>query len=203
LDGLSAKIGAFTGGDGVVLAPWHIRSKNSSFSQNGCAKEPAQVLPFLQKGHQKIIKCQEVSRERFWSPLLSFSRYWLGSSDFSTVIITAPHSPYAKITYQSRKATMTTMQYSKRLGTISTKQFQAALDHFNLGQFMSAEAVPFGLFGQNVFVTSTAGEFVLRGAAHYDWQLPKYNAKLKRVGMENRVPLVVLKRNFLSYTSRR
>src|SRR2546423_3251012 len=25
-----------------VLAPWHIRSKNSSFSQNGCAKEPAQ-----------------------------------------------------------------------------------------------------------------------------------------------------------------
>ncbi len=67
---------------------------------------------------------------------------------------------------------MTTMEYSKRLGTISTKQFQAALDHFTLGQFMSAEAVPFGLFGQNVFVTSTAGEFVLRGAAHYDWQLP-------------------------------
>ncbi len=26
-----------------VLAPWHIRSKNSSFSKNGCAKEPAQV----------------------------------------------------------------------------------------------------------------------------------------------------------------
>ena len=25
-----------------MLAPWHIRSKNSSFSQNGCAKEPAQ-----------------------------------------------------------------------------------------------------------------------------------------------------------------
>ena len=29
-----------------------------------------------------------------------------------------------------------------------------------------------GLFGQNVFVTSTQGEWVLRGAPHYDWQLP-------------------------------
>jgi hygromycin-B 7''-O-kinase len=64
-------------------------------------------------------------------------------------------------------------EYSKRLGSISTKQFQAALDHFDLGQFMSAEAIPFGLFGQNVFVTSSAGAYVLRGAAHYDWQFPK------------------------------
>lgn len=64
-------------------------------------------------------------------------------------------------------------EYSKRLGPISAGQFQSALDHFNLGQFIHAEAVPFGLFGQNIFVTSSAGEFVLRGAAHYDWQFPK------------------------------
>lgn len=68
---------------------------------------------------------------------------------------------------------MTTSEYSKRLGSITTKQFQVALDHFNLGQFISAKAIPFGLFGQNVFLTSTAGEFVLRGAAHYAWQFPE------------------------------
>jgi hygromycin-B 7''-O-kinase len=64
-------------------------------------------------------------------------------------------------------------EYSKRLGSISAKQFQMALEHFDLGQFIHAEAIPFGLFGQNVFVTSSAGEYVLRGAAHYDWQFPK------------------------------
>ena len=68
---------------------------------------------------------------------------------------------------------MTTPVYSKRLGTITTEQFQAALDHFQLGQFVRAEAIPFGLFGQNVFLTSTTGEFVLRGAAQYRWQFPK------------------------------
>jgi hygromycin-B 7''-O-kinase len=68
---------------------------------------------------------------------------------------------------------VTTSEYSKRLGSITTKQFQVALDHFNLGQFISAKAIPFGLFGQNVFLTSTAGEFVLRGAAHYAWQFPE------------------------------
>jgi aminoglycoside phosphotransferase (APT) family kinase protein len=68
---------------------------------------------------------------------------------------------------------MTNPEFSQRLGRITTQQFQAALDHFNLGQFIRAEAIPFGLFGQNVFVTSTAGEFVLRGSAHYDWQFPQ------------------------------
>jgi hygromycin-B 7''-O-kinase len=65
------------------------------------------------------------------------------------------------------------LEYSKRLGSISPQQFQLALDHFDLGQFMSAEAITFGLFGQNVFVTSSVGAYVLRGAAHYDWQFPK------------------------------
>jgi len=68
---------------------------------------------------------------------------------------------------------MATTEYSKRLGSISDEQFQMALDHFGLGQFVSAEAIPFGLFGQNVFVTSSSGKYVLRGVAHYDWQFPK------------------------------
>ncbi len=66
-----------------------------------------------------------------------------------------------------------TTEYSKRLGHLTVQQFQRALDRFNLGRFIRAEAIPFGLFGQNVFVSSTTGEYVLRGAAHYDWQFPK------------------------------
>jgi hygromycin-B 7''-O-kinase len=67
---------------------------------------------------------------------------------------------------------MTIRKYSQRLGDISDDQLQAALSYFELGEFLSAEPIPFGLFGQNLFVTSTIGEFVLRGIPHYDWQFP-------------------------------
>ena len=67
---------------------------------------------------------------------------------------------------------MSIREYSKRLGNISDEQLQRALSHINLGTFLQAEPIPFGLFGQNLFVTSTAGEFVLRGVPHYDWQFP-------------------------------
>jgi len=63
-------------------------------------------------------------------------------------------------------------EYSKRLGRISPEQFQAALVRLDLGDFVKAESVSFGLFGQNVFLTSTRGEYVLRGAPHYPWQFP-------------------------------
>jgi Ser/Thr protein kinase RdoA (MazF antagonist) len=57
--------------------------------------------------------------------------------------------------------------YSQRLGAISDAQFEAVAARLNLGRFVRAEPVTSGLFGQNVFVTTTAGEFVLRGAPHY------------------------------------
>lgn len=62
--------------------------------------------------------------------------------------------------------------YSPRLGAIAEVQFQAALRRLGLGEFVRAEPVAGGLFGQNVFVTSTRGEWVLRGAPHAEWQLP-------------------------------
>ncbi len=55
---------------------------------------------------------------------------------------------------------------------IGDEQFQAALERLGLGEFVRAAPVAGGLFGQNVFVTSTTGEYVLRGAPHYDWQFP-------------------------------
>jgi hygromycin-B 7''-O-kinase len=63
-------------------------------------------------------------------------------------------------------------EYSRRLGSIDDGQFRSALERLGLGKFMRAEPLAGGLFGQNVFVASTAGEYVLRGVPHYDWQLP-------------------------------
>lgn len=57
--------------------------------------------------------------------------------------------------------------YSTRLGAISDEQFAAAVQRWNLGAFVSAAPVTIGLFGQNVFVSTTKGEFVLRGAPHW------------------------------------
>jgi hygromycin-B 7''-O-kinase len=67
----------------------------------------------------------------------------------------------------------TARSYSRHLGTLTNAQFQAALDRFGLGHFLRAEPIPFGNFGQNVFLTSTTGEYVLRGRPHYPWQFPK------------------------------
>jgi hygromycin-B 7''-O-kinase len=67
---------------------------------------------------------------------------------------------------------MVARKYSLRLGLIEDGQFRPALDRLGLGKLVRAEPVAGGLFGQNLFVTTTIGEFVLRGAPHYYWQLP-------------------------------
>ncbi|MDO8800877.1 phosphotransferase family protein [Phenylobacterium sp.] len=68
---------------------------------------------------------------------------------------------------------MSPRAYSARLGEISDAQFQQALDRLGLGEIRQARAVPFGLFGQNVFLTTSRGEFIFRGAQHGDWQFAK------------------------------
>jgi aminoglycoside phosphotransferase (APT) family kinase protein len=64
-------------------------------------------------------------------------------------------------------------RYSERLGTLTGEQLQGALDRFDLGDLLAAEPATTGLFGQNILLSSTKGEWVLRGAPHFDWQLPK------------------------------
>lgn len=57
--------------------------------------------------------------------------------------------------------------YSERLGAIRDAQFEAMCERLALGRFVRAEPIKTGLFGQNVFVTTSGGEFVLRGAPHW------------------------------------
>jgi len=61
-------------------------------------------------------------------------------------------------------------EYSSLIGVIQPDQFQRALDRLNLGTFVKAEKVPYGIVRQNVFLTSTEGEFVLRGHPFYPHQ---------------------------------
>ncbi len=84
---------------------------------------------------------------------------------------------------------MTPKEYSKRLGTISDQQLQMALHRFDLGDLIRAEPVSFGLFGQNLFITSTKGEFVLRGAPHYDWQFPTEKVFVEQLHKMTKTPV--------------
>ena len=84
---------------------------------------------------------------------------------------------------------MSVQEYSKRLGEISDDQLQAALKSLDLGDLVSAEPIPFGLFGQNLFLTSTSGEFVLRGCPHYDWQFPTEEFFVELLHKKTRVPV--------------
>jgi hygromycin-B 7''-O-kinase len=80
-------------------------------------------------------------------------------------------------------------RYSERLGVLSPAQFQAALDRFDLGQFVQAEPISAGNFGQNVFLTSTTGEYVLRGAPFYPSQLPKERFFTQQLHEYTRAPV--------------
>src|SRR6266496_1680075 len=80
-------------------------------------------------------------------------------------------------------------KYSSRLGNLSDDQLQAALDRFSLGRFVRAEPIPFGLFGQNLFLTSTTGDYVLRGVPHYDWQFPTEQFFAEQLHQKTRVPV--------------
>jgi hygromycin-B 7''-O-kinase len=79
--------------------------------------------------------------------------------------------------------------YSQRLGMISDEQFQAALNRFHLGRFVQAEPVPFGLFGQNIFLSSDTGSFVLRGAPHFPWQFLTERFYVQQLHERTQVPV--------------
>jgi len=65
-----------------------------------------------------------------------------------------------------------TYDTSQRLGPLNHEQLSRAFARFDLGAVRAVAPVPFGLFGQNVFVNTDAGEFVFRGAPLTPWQFP-------------------------------
>jgi hygromycin-B 7''-O-kinase len=81
-----------------------------------------------------------------------------------------------------------TREYSNRLGVLSGAQLQAALDRFDLGRLLRATPVPAGFSGQNVFMSTTRGEFVLRGRPHYDWQFKRERFFSRVIHEETDVP---------------
>jgi hygromycin-B 7''-O-kinase len=54
-------------------------------------------------------------------------------------------------------------KYSERLGVIDAEQLQRACDLFDLGTIQVAEPASAGLWGQNILLSTTQGEYVLRG----------------------------------------
>jgi len=57
--------------------------------------------------------------------------------------------------------------YSERLSVLHDWPVRAALARLGLGDLVRADPVSGGLFGQNVFVTSTTGTWVLRSVLLY------------------------------------
>ncbi|MGB2693609.1 MAG: aminoglycoside phosphotransferase family protein [Dehalococcoidia bacterium] len=84
---------------------------------------------------------------------------------------------------------MTERKYSERLGVLSDAQLQAALDRFDLGDLLAAEPAPMGLFGQNVFLTTAKGEYVLRGAPYPSWRFEKEQFLTRLLHEQTDVPV--------------
>ena len=77
----------------------------------------------------------------------------------------------------------------ERLGEIAVDSFQAVLTRFDLGTFVGAKPARFGNFGQNVFIDSTAGKFVFRGAPHDPRQFPFERFFAEQLHKRTRAPV--------------
>ncbi|GHO69938.1 hypothetical protein KSC_088300 [Ktedonobacter sp. SOSP1-52] len=79
--------------------------------------------------------------------------------------------------------------YTQHLGSIANKQLQEALTRFQLGTVLQAEPVPFGNFGQNIFLTTTQGEFVLRGKPLWPEQFARERWFMQQLHKHTTVPV--------------
>jgi hypothetical protein len=79
--------------------------------------------------------------------------------------------------------------YSKRLGEIEEQCFQTAVEKMGLGDLVSVEPIPYGLFGQNVFLNTTTGQFVFRGCPHGPGQFAYERFMAERLHAETTTPV--------------
>lgn len=78
-------------------------------------------------------------------------------------------------------------KYSERLGVIRSEQLNQACARFDLGSVERAEPASAGLWGQNILLTTTAGEFVLRGNPTYPDQFRRERAVARAVHQHSRL----------------
>jgi hygromycin-B 7''-O-kinase len=86
------------------------------------------------------------------------------------------------VTLESRK-------YSEHLGVIDGKQLQQACDLFDLGTVERAEPPSAGLWGQNILLSTTKGEFVLRGKPQSPQQFPKERVVAAEIHARSSLPV--------------
>jgi aminoglycoside phosphotransferase (APT) family kinase protein len=79
--------------------------------------------------------------------------------------------------------------YSKRLGVIDGAQLQRACDLFDLGTVERAEPASAGLWGQNIMLSTTKGEFVLRGNPQSPQQFPKERVVAAEINARSSLPV--------------
>ncbi|WP_307719730.1 phosphotransferase family protein [Paenibacillus thiaminolyticus] len=69
-----------------------------------------------------------------------------------------------------QRLTTTVFFASKSLGALTDSQLQRMLDRFGLGRLLRSAPTEHGVMKQTLFITSTAGEFVLKGNPLYPGQ---------------------------------
>jgi aminoglycoside phosphotransferase (APT) family kinase protein len=84
--------------------------------------------------------------------------------------------------------TLPPREYSERLGVIDGAQLQRACDEFDLGAVEDARPASAGLWGQNVILRTTIGEFVLRGNPQPPEQLAKERAVAAHIHDRSSLP---------------
>jgi aminoglycoside phosphotransferase (APT) family kinase protein len=80
------------------------------------------------------------------------------------------------------------INYAGSLGEISGEQFEKALQKLDLGNLVKIEKVTGGVVGQNVFLTSTKGEYVFRGRPFYDEQFDVEKFAVEKLREKTSIP---------------
>ncbi|MEC0233349.1 aminoglycoside phosphotransferase family protein [Paenibacillus kribbensis] len=86
---------------------------------------------------------------------------------------------------------MTTTIYfsSNRLGEVTDNQLQRVLDRFDLGRLLSSEKTAEGVMGQTLYISSTAGQFVLKGNPLFSGQWVEERYMVEQLHRRTSIPV--------------
>ena len=82
-------------------------------------------------------------------------------------------------------------RYSEGLGVIGGEQLQRACDLFDIGDVVGAEPASAGQWGQNILLSTTTGEFVLRGNPQTPYQFSKEQLVATEISQRSPLPVPV------------